>query len=235
MKGDVTNLLNFNSNREIGFSHVRELGFDLNRKLDFDGERELTFDPKRDLGFGKRGVLFRGYVCPNCAAIVSPDATSCGECGAEFQEPKTMGVMKAPPMMTSKFERAQTATSASPGEEPPVPKIPAIYPPAPAPRAVPRPQTVAPLPPMTAPQPAESASRFCPNCGARSWQGDAFCWNCGARFAGPAKVVATSPLGSNAPIPSSAEKIQLPPKKAKKVVKDWQDTGKTWEEYSEEK
>jgi len=37
------------------------------------------------------------------------------------------------------------------------------------------------------------------------------------------------------PTPPSAEKVQLPPKKAKKVVKDWQETGKTWEEYSEEK
>ena len=231
----MTNLLNFNSNREIGFSPQRALLFDLDRELVFDWNRELGFNPNRDLGFGKRGVLFRGYVCPNCEAIVSPDATSCRECGAEFEEPETVGVMKAPPTVPSSLERASSRKAAPKAREPPGPAAAPVYPPAPAPRTISPPQPMAPPSPMKASPSTASASRFCPNCGARSWQGDAFCWNCGARFTGPATVVATNPSGSSPPIPSSAEKIQLPPRKAKKVVKDWQDTGKTWEEYSEEK
>lgn len=221
----MANLLNFNSSRDLGFSHLRELQFDLNRTLDFDLNRELVFNPNRDLGFGKKGVLFRGYVCQKCGAIVSMDATSCDECGATFERPKVVGVMKTSTAMTSESARgsAPTTTRVS---EPSLPRAPGGYPPPPTPREVPPPKAAAiPLPsttPPTAPT-TGSASRFCPNCGARSWQGDAFCWNCGARF-----------TGSNVSAPS-AEKVQLPPKKVKKAVKDWQETGKTWQEYSEEK
>jgi len=220
----MANLLNFNSSRDLGFSHLRELQFDLNRALVFDANRELTFHPNRDLGFGKRGVLFRGYVCENCGAIVSVDATSCDECGAVFAAPKVIGVMKAPPMGTSQFERAPAATPTAVLEESRAARAPAVYPPAPVPREIPVPKAAAPPSPMATPPSAGSASRFCPNCGARSWQGDAFCWNCGARFTGP-----------SVPIPPSAERVQLPPKKAKKVVKDWQDTNKSLQEYTEEK
>ena len=220
----MANLLNFNSSRDLGFSHLRELQFDLNRALVFDANRELTFHPNRDLGFGKRGVLFRGYVCENCGAIVSVDATSCDECGAVFAAPKVIGVMKAPPVMTSEFERASTGTSAKTAETPRPPQAPTGFPPPPAPRDIPPTKAVVSTPPV-APSPSTgAASRFCPNCGARSWQGDAFCWNCGARFTGP-----------SVPMPHSAEKVQLPPRKAKKVVKDWQDTNKTLQEYAEEK
>ncbi len=221
----MPNLLNFNSNRDLGFYHIRELQFDLDRPLDFDMNRELVFNPDRDLGFGKKGVLFRGFVCEKCDAIVSVDATSCDACGAVFEKPKLVGVMKASPMMTSDFERASAPTT-TPATKRDGATASSVYPPSPTPRAIP-PTTAAPQPPKTAPPTAPttgSASRFCPNCGARSWQGDAFCWNCGARF-----------TGSSVPTPPSAEKVQLPPKKAKKVVKDWQETGKTWEEYSEEK
>ena len=88
---------------------------------------------------------------------------------------------------------------------------------------------------MAPPTDAPGASRFCPNCGARSWQGDAFCWNCGARFTGSSKVVTASPTGANVPAPPTTETIQLPPKKAKKVTKDWQETGKPLQDYAEEK
>ena len=231
----MANLLNFNSSRDLGFSHVRELQFDLNRALVFDANRELTFHPNRDLGFGKRGVLFRGYVCENCGAIVAVDATSCDECGAVFEAPKAVGVMKAPPVGTSQFERASATAPAAVPEEPPAPRAPVVYPPPPTPREIPVPRAAAPPTPMATPPSAGSASRFCPNCGARSWQGDALCWNCGARFTGSSNVGTARSTGSSTAIPSTAEKIQLPPKRAKKVVKDWQDTNKTLGEYAEEK
>src|SRR5436189_1322983 len=221
----MANLLNFNSTRDLGFYHVRDLQFDLNRSLDFDLNRELVFNPNRDLGFGKKGVLFRGYVCVKCDAIVSVDATSCDECGAVFEQPKVVGVMKATAAETPDFDR-KTSRAAADVEEPRRPRVPEARPPAPPMRVAPPAKSVT-VPPASATAPSTappgSASRFCPNCGARSWQGDAFCWNCGARF-----------TGAN-PVTPSTEKIQLPSKKVKKVAKDWQETGQTWQETAEEK
>ena len=236
----MANLLNFNANREIDFSSQRELLFDLYRKLAFDANRGLGFNPSRDLGFGKRGVLFRGYACANCGAIVSDDSKSCDECGAVFEEPEVKGAPMRASVKTSGFDRSA----------PPVP-VPASTPEKSPPKEAAAAQTVAPAPPATFPQPAPfyapappvatsqtaapSASRFCTNCGARSWQGDAWCWNCGTRFSEASKVVTGSPTRTGAPVPPTAETIQLPPKKARKVVKDWQDTGKSLQEYAEEK
>ena len=228
----MANLLNFDSNREIGFSYHRTLNFELARDLNFDLNRELYFQPNRDLGFGKRGVLFRGYECPNCRAIVSAGATSCDECGAVFQAATVVGVpTKAPTVMILESKERSGPSTPAPLQSPP----PAEARPAPIPRSLPVP---APLPPptpaYTAAPPAASgagasSSRFCPNCGARSWQGDAFCWNCGARFAESSKG------DPRTPIAPTTETLQLPPKKAKKVVKDWQDTGKSFEEFTQEK
>ena len=83
--------------------------------------------------------------------------------------------------------------------------------------------------------PLPDEARFCPNCGARSWQGDAFCWNCGARFTASPNVASANPRSADVPIPSSGETVRLPPKKAKKVTKDWQETGKSLQDYAEEK
>ncbi len=81
-EGDVVgDLLNFNPNRN--------LEFDSGRKLEFDPNRGVDFNPNRDLGFGQRGVVFRGYVCPICGALVSEDAPKCPECGTVFEgEPR---------------------------------------------------------------------------------------------------------------------------------------------------
>jgi len=234
----MANLLNFNSNREIEFSSQRELLFDLYRKLAFDANRDLIFNPSRDLGFGKRGVLFRGYACANCGAIVSADSKSCDECGAVFDEPEVKGVPMRATVKTSGFDRSA----------PPVPS-PASTSPSPKPRPASAVPISPPSPPMvyqgstplkvplaaTSQPAAPTASRFCPNCGARSWQGDAWCWNCGARFTEASGVVTASPTGGNIPVPPTAETVRLPPIKAKKVVKDWQETGKSLEEYAEEK
>ncbi len=219
----MANLLNFNANRDLGFSPNRTLVFDPNRDLGFDLNRELNFNPDRDLGFGKRGVLFRGYVCAACGAIVSVDATSCDECGAVFEAPEEKGIMKAPPPASRPTAESRAAAPPMPTPWAPPPPPPSFSRHSPLAPAEPRP---APPPPLFAgtPPPTPSSARFCPTCGARSWQGDAFCWNCGTRFTGAEKPTAAPP----------AEAIQLPPQKAKKVVKDWTETGKTLSEYAEE-
>jgi len=81
--------LNFDPNRTLEFEPGRPLGFDPGRSLEFQPSRELEFQPNRDLGFGRRGVVFRGYICPICGALVAPDATSCNECGTVFEGPPT--------------------------------------------------------------------------------------------------------------------------------------------------
>lgn len=224
----MTNLLNFNSSRTLEFSSSRALLFDPNRDLMFDSDRNLNFDPNRGLGIRRRGVLFRGYVCANCGAIVSVDATSCDECGAVFEQPETKG-----PRIGSLGPRPTPAVRAAPEPRPAsaVPAAPVFgpVPPPPSPYAPPVP------PPPTPAASAAQATRFCPYCGARSWPGDAFCWNCGARFTSSPKVVTSSTTGGAAPVRPTAESVQLPPKKAQKVVKDWRETGKSLEEYAEEK
>jgi len=115
----MANLLNFDPRRQVEFSSARELQFDLDRKLSFNHDRDLTFQPNRDLGFGKRGVLFRGYACANCGAIVSADAKSCDECGAVFDEPEVKGspmkaTVKTTASTTQQIASWRSLTAASP-------------------------------------------------------------------------------------------------------------------------
>ena len=69
--------LDFDHDRDLQFDSDRELGFDAGRARGFGPERDLGFDADRDLPFGRRGVVFRGYVCPVCGASVTADAPSC--------------------------------------------------------------------------------------------------------------------------------------------------------------
>ena len=80
----MADLLNFNPSRKLEFDVGRPLEFDARRPLEFDAGRDLEFQPNRDLGFGRRGVVFRGYVCPICGSLVTEDAKRCTECGAVF-------------------------------------------------------------------------------------------------------------------------------------------------------
>lgn len=79
--------LNFDPNRKLEFEPGRPLEFEPGRPLEFLPTRELDFQPNRDLGFGHRGIVFRGYICPICGALVAPDSTSCNECGTVFEGP----------------------------------------------------------------------------------------------------------------------------------------------------
>lgn len=203
----MANLLNFNPSRIIEFSPNRNLDFTVDRTLVFDPNRGLGFQPNRDLGFGKRGVLFRGFACESCGALASPDATICDECGALFEDAKTM-----PRIPPEREVRAVTEETASP--------VPATLPP---------PASTTPLVETAR---AKAAGRFCPNCGARSWSGDAFCWNCGFRFSGGQS---TAPPATARKSAVATEAIRLPQKRAKKVMKDWQETEKSLSEFAEEK
>lgn len=84
-------LLNFTPERGLTFDPDRGLAFAPERELQFNPGRALEFKPERDLGFGRRGVVFRGYVCPMCGSLVTEDVPRCAECGAEFE-----GTQRAP-------------------------------------------------------------------------------------------------------------------------------------------
>jgi hypothetical protein len=95
VRGDDTKLLNFDLDRNLLFDYDRDLHFDHDRDLHFNLDRDLGFDLNRDLGFGKRGIIFRGYVCSSCGALVNPMATECDECDAVFEtEPKKKATKK---------------------------------------------------------------------------------------------------------------------------------------------
>lgn len=161
--GDI---LNFDPNRKLQFDPNRELGFSPGRELLFHPGRGLLFNPNRDLGFGRRGVVFRGYICPICGALVSPDATKCNECGAVF-------------------EGRPRASQPTPPREP---EAPMAKPPSKPPATVP----TAPLANRDLP----AARAYCAYCGVKLHAGDAFCWNCGARAVGTAEVVGLPPRKS---------------------------------------
>ena len=92
----MPDVLEFDPNRELAFNPNRGPDFDPGRPLQFDPQRDLSFKPDHDLGFGKRGVVFRGFVCPICGLSVTEDQPSCTECGAVF-DPKPAAPKVAPP------------------------------------------------------------------------------------------------------------------------------------------
>jgi hypothetical protein len=107
----MTGLLNFNPDRKLGFDPGRPLEFDIRRPLQFDPSRDLEFNENRDLGFGRRGVVFRGYVCPICGSLVTETATRCTECGAIFEGPPRAS---EPPSPTAPKTRAPEPGKARP-------------------------------------------------------------------------------------------------------------------------
>jgi len=117
----MADLLNFNPSRKLEFDVGRPLEFDARRPLEFDAGRDLEFQPNRDLGFGRRGVVFRGYVCPICGSLVTEDAKRCTECGAVFDpaprsaSPPAAVPAKSPSTPTKSMKpTAPTAKGASP-------------------------------------------------------------------------------------------------------------------------
>ena len=93
------------STKLLGFDLNRRLNFDSDRSLAFSMNRNLNFDTNRDLGFGKRGVVFRGYVCPICGASVADDDPRCDECGVEFIQSEAKAKKQKPKAPEKKRSR----------------------------------------------------------------------------------------------------------------------------------
>ncbi|OGS46730.1 MAG: hypothetical protein A3K66_00840 [Euryarchaeota archaeon RBG_16_67_27] len=113
----VGDILNFNPDRGRSFDPSRGRTFDSQRPLEFDSGRNLEFNQNRDLGFGHRGVVFRGYVCPICGAIVTEDTRQCGECGTVFEVEPRAAKPTAPALESPTLRRPEA--KAPPAVPPP--------------------------------------------------------------------------------------------------------------------
>jgi hypothetical protein len=113
----LADLLNFNPVRELDFATGRPLQFDPRRPLEFDSLRGLDFIPNRDLGFGRRGVVFRGFVCPICGALATENAKRCSECGAIFDSSPRATEPSTPIQPPSPTQRKRNETASS-GRQP---------------------------------------------------------------------------------------------------------------------
>jgi len=112
----MADLLNFNPYRNLEFDSRRPLEFDSRRSLEFNPSRGLEFQPNRDLGFGRRGVVFRGYVCPICGSLVTEDAKRCSECGAVFDStPRAAGPPTGVPAKEIKSAKPTTSPALAGG------------------------------------------------------------------------------------------------------------------------
>ena len=157
----MPDVLEFNPNRDLSFNSNRERGFDPGRPLLFDAGRDRDFHPDRDLPFGKRGVVFRGFICPICGVSVTADQPACTDCGAVF-------------------DRTPAARTPPPPAPPPIVahKVPAHEGAPPH-----RPLPIREYPPA----PKRIETHNCPFCGARLATSDAFCWHCGNRLYAPGR------------------------------------------------
>ncbi len=149
---DSAKLLNFNVNRELKFSVFRQVDFDARRELSFNLNRGLSFKSQRDLGFGKRGVIFRGYVCPACRAPVAKDAPMCDECGVKFEQ-------QSKPASKPKVPKTQKAMPSA--RKPNIPKA---------------------KPSPTKPAPQRRSTFECPVCSKILYVGVGICPGCSTRF-----------------------------------------------------
>lgn len=120
---DSTALLNFNVKRKLNFEVFRKVDFKDGKGLDFDPNRPLSFSQSRDLGFGKRGVVFRGYVCPVCKAPVAKDAPGCDDCGTAFQQqpaPKPKAKANRPPTKSKSWDAPARSEQKPAARKPPM-------------------------------------------------------------------------------------------------------------------
>ncbi len=173
----MPDVLEFDLNRELNFDPNREVDFNWGRPVDFDPNRGLEFNPDRDLGFGKRGIVFRGFVCPVCGSGVTETDPSCPQCGAVFEPQPTSRIKAGAAPKPTTPAPASVATPAPPA--PPEEAAPAM------PRSSSPPAArIPPPPPIRSypPTPKRIDVHNCPYCGARVSTNDAFCWNCGNRM-----------------------------------------------------
>src|SRR3989442_10265624 len=93
----MPDVMEFNPTRDLSFNSNRERGFDPGRPLLFDAARDRDFHPDRDLPFGKRGVVFRGFICPICGVSVTPDQPALTDFDAMFDRPPAARTPPHPP------------------------------------------------------------------------------------------------------------------------------------------
>ena|SRR2546422_6900639 len=164
----MPDILQFDPNRGLGFDPNRGLEFDPGRARGFDPNRDLDFDIHRDLGFGKKGPVFRGFVCPVCGAGVTEDQPRCDQCGAVFDPRAPSAPSKETPSTPTSAPAAEPWRAAQGVATMPPPPPPTHVAPPPPPRAYP-------------PAPKRIDVHNCPYCSARVSTTDEFCWNCGNR------------------------------------------------------
>ncbi len=163
---DSAKLLKFNSDRGLTFDAYRSVSIDVYRSLTFDLNRHLIFDISRDLGFGKRGMIFRGFMCPVCKASVAGDALKCEECGVKFQRKAETTKKK------TSNQREQDITKRASAKKVPKSKS----------------QTRN-KPKSTATAPKKNRDTFrCPVCGIPLYVGTQNCPGCGLMFSNSATV-----------------------------------------------
>ena len=146
-------------------------------------------------------------VCPNCGAVLKPNARFCSKCGTSLEAPSR-------PVAPQPDRIVEPAPNPVPT---PVPEpIPAPIPePKPAPVPEPKPAPVPePIPePVPVPAPEPGPKSFCKSCGTQLKPGAKFCPICGA---------STDPNNSGAtkdyPIDDLFDGIDDPPKKKKKPL-----------------
>ena len=164
---DSSKMLNFSPTRALGFERFRFVDVNPNRPLGFDPGRPLSFDLNRDLKFRKRGVVFRGYICPVCQASVDRHASECDECGALFEQPTDEG---APKKKDVSFVEKREGTAREPKAKVSGPDQRV----SPAVQAPPAPEYV------------QSRDIFyCPICAKPLYVGTTACPGCGTRFIVP--------------------------------------------------
>lgn len=168
---DSSKLLSFNINRDLKFKAFRVADFNPDRDLAFDLNRNLSFDSGRDLGFGKRGVIFRGYVCPVCGAPVAKDASKCDECDVQFERTVTRKEKRSQKKSWARGERSKTPPKKSKSRK--------SKSSAKAPKKVPSKQ----------PASKQRRSTFqCPVCGKLLYVGTSVCPSCDVSFSAGRKV-----------------------------------------------
>jgi ribosomal protein L40E len=182
---DSAKLLNFNVNRELKFSVFRPVDFNTRRELSFNLNRDLSFNTNRDLGFGKRGVVFRGYVCPICRAPVAKNAPQCDECGVKFEQPAKQQVQKST-VRKNEWDRNKSTQEAdavsNESEMPPSQKSPRIHE---------RDE------PSQVKTPERRSTFGCPVCGKILYVGVERCPGCSAQF-GASTAAPSPPQNANA-------------------------------------
>lgn len=220
---DSTKLLNFNVNRELKFQVFRKPDIAPMRSLSFNSKRELLFSAGRELGFGKRGVVFRGYICPVCKAPVARDAPHCDECGVKFEQ----AVKAAPRAAKTKSEQYRSFEMSQP-KAPPKNKG---HPPKSA--------------QQTVPPPKAKPTFQCPVCNSVLYVGTSQCPGCMTSFisTAPPQQTRIPPIVScarcNYQIPASdmfCRRCGSPrPSKTANPAKSSDDGIVSWDEYSKRK